>query len=87
VSVAAAVEVRDGAVADARLAFGGVAHVPWRAQRAEERLRGGPASEEAFTAAVEAELAEARPLRDNGFKVPLLRNVAVRALLDLAEAR
>ena len=30
----------DGAVRDCRIAFGGVAHVPWRAERAEEALRG-----------------------------------------------
>ena len=30
-----------------------------------------------------AELADARPLRDNAFKVPLARNILVRTLLDL----
>ena len=39
-SVAAAVEVEDGAVKEARIALGGVAHVPWRAERAEAVLRG-----------------------------------------------
>jgi xanthine dehydrogenase YagS FAD-binding subunit len=33
VSVAAAIEVRDGVVRDVRLALGGVAHKPWRAWR------------------------------------------------------
>ena len=32
---------------DCRIALGGVAHVPWRALRAEEALRGRPATEEA----------------------------------------
>ena len=40
VSVAAALDVADGVVRDARLALGGVAHKPWRAWRAEAALRG-----------------------------------------------
>ncbi len=84
VSVAAALDVADRAVRDVRIALGGVAHKPWRARRAEEALRGGPASEESFRAAAEAELAQARPLPGNAFKVPLARNVIVRMLMDLA---
>ncbi|SFL72544.1 FAD binding domain-containing protein [Geodermatophilus ruber] len=84
VSVAAALRVEDGVVADVRLALGGVAHTPWRARAAEETLLGRPATEEAFAAAAGAELAAATPLRDNGFKVPLARNVVVRTLLDLS---
>jgi xanthine dehydrogenase YagS FAD-binding subunit len=85
VSVAAALDVADGTVREARLALGGVAHAPWRATKAEAVLRGAPASEETFARAAEAELAEARPLRDNAFKIPLARNVVVRTLLQLAE--
>jgi xanthine dehydrogenase YagS FAD-binding subunit len=85
VSVAAALDVADGAVRDCRLALGGVAHVPWRARRAEDTLRGLPATEESFARAADAELAEARPLRDNAFKVPLARNLLVRTMADLAE--
>ena len=86
VSVAAALDVRDGVVHDVRLALGGVAHKPWRATAAEYVLRGRPATEESIAAAVDSELEAATPLRDNGFKVPMARNVAVRTLLDLAEA-
>jgi xanthine dehydrogenase YagS FAD-binding subunit len=84
VSVAAALEVRDGVVRDARIALGGVAHKPWRAHKAEDALRARPAVEESFRAAAEAELAAAVPLRDNAYKVPLAANVMTRALLDLA---
>jgi xanthine dehydrogenase YagS FAD-binding subunit len=86
VSVAAVLRIEDGAVADVRLALGGVAHRPWRASAAESSLRGGPPTEDAFAAAADAELAAATPLRDNGFKVPLARNLVVRTLLDLVEA-
>jgi xanthine dehydrogenase YagS FAD-binding subunit len=85
VSVAAALDPGDdGTVADVRLALGGVAHVPWRALRAEEVLRGGPAEESAFAAALDRELEAAAPLADNAYKVGLARNVAVRVLADLA---
>ena len=88
VSVAAALDVDDagGTVRDARLALGGVAHVPWRALAAEDVLRGAPATRESFEAAAEAELAAAEPLRDNAFKVSLAHNLIVRTLLELAEA-
>jgi xanthine dehydrogenase YagS FAD-binding subunit len=86
VSVAAAIDLADGTVRDVRIALGGVAHKPWRATSAEEALRGAPATEESFRRAAEAELASARPLTGNAFKVPLARNLIVRTLLDLAEA-
>jgi xanthine dehydrogenase YagS FAD-binding subunit len=84
VSVAAALKVDGGAVRDARLALGGVATKPWRAWRAEEALRGRPASAESFRAAADAELADARPLRDNGFKVELTRRTMTAVLEELA---
>ena len=86
VSVAAALRVRDGSVDDVRLALGAVAHAPWRAERAEAVLLGGPATAEAFAAAADTELAAARPLRDNGYKVAVARELIVRALGDLAAA-
>ena len=85
VSVAAAVDVADGTVRDCRIALGAVAHGPWRAWRAEESLRGAPATEASFAAAADAELAQAQPLRDNAFKVPLARNLLVATLVDLCE--
>ncbi|SDJ72088.1 FAD binding domain-containing protein [Nonomuraea jiangxiensis] len=84
VSIAAALDLRDGVVRDCRIALGGVAHVPWRAERAEQALIGGQATGEAFLAAAEAELELARPLPRNAFKVPLARNLIVRTLEELA---
>lgn len=85
VSVAAAMAVRDGRVADVRIAFGGVAHKPWRALRAESSLRGAAASEESFERAAQAELADARALRHNAFKIPLARNTLRLVLSRLAQ--
>ena len=75
----------DGVIQDVRIAFGGLAHVPWRASKAEAVLRGAPATEDSFRQAADAELANAQPLRENAFKVPLARNLLVRTLLDLIQ--
>lgn len=85
-SVAAVLDVADGVVRDARIALGAVAPVPWRAHRAEQVLRGQPATERAFEEAADAELAGAQPLRDNRYKVPLVRNLIVRTLSEVLEA-
>jgi xanthine dehydrogenase YagS FAD-binding subunit len=84
VSVAAALRVEDGVVRDVRLALGGVAHKPWRAWKAEEALRGKPANDAAFAVAADAELAGARPLKDNGFKIELARRTIVAVLGELS---
>jgi len=83
VSVAVALDVADGAVQDVRIAFGGLAHAPWRAFEAEAALLGAEPSEDAFARAADVELARAQPLRDNAFKVPLARNLLVAALAEV----
>jgi xanthine dehydrogenase YagS FAD-binding subunit len=84
VSVAAALELDGDAVADARIALGGVAHAPWRAAGAEAALRGGPADRDSFTRAAALALEGAQPLRDNAYKLPMARNLIVLALEELA---
>ncbi|MEV7127298.1 xanthine dehydrogenase family protein subunit M [Streptomyces sp. NPDC093260] len=84
-SVAAALDVQDGVVREARLALGAVASRPWRARAAERVLAGAPADGETFAAAADAELAAARPLSHNGYKVTLMRNLIVAVLTELAE--
>ncbi|XVQ07194.1 FAD binding domain-containing protein [Spirillospora sp. CA-255316] len=80
VSVAAALEVRHGAVTGARLALGGVAAKPWRASKAEQALLGAPATEESFRHAAEMELAPAEGLPGNAFKIELARRTIVATL-------
>ena len=84
VSVAAMLSVAEGRVASVQLALGGVAHKPWRARKAEAVLAGGPATEEAFRAAAEAELADAMPLRDNAFKIELAKRAITATLMEIA---
>ncbi len=85
VSVAAAVRVDAGVVAEIRLALGGVGTKPWRARRAEAMLAGEPATRQAFAAAAADELAPARPQPLNAFKVELAQRAIVRALLTVTD--
>jgi xanthine dehydrogenase YagS FAD-binding subunit len=82
VSVAAALSVRDGHVADVRLALGGVGTKPWRARRAEAALIGAPAEPAAFLEAARTELAQARVRRHNAFKPELAARAVVRGLTE-----
>ncbi len=83
VSVAAALDVRDGTVAAARVALGGVAAKPWRAVEAERVLTGAPATGETFRAAADAELSAAVGLPGNAFKIELARRTVVATLRSL----
>jgi xanthine dehydrogenase YagS FAD-binding subunit len=80
VSVAAGLDVADGAIQEARLAAGGVGTKPWRLRTAEDALLGRPATAETYQAAAERAVEGARPLPMNGFKVELLRRAVRRAL-------
>ncbi|MGW4526243.1 FAD binding domain-containing protein [Amycolatopsis sp. NPDC004378] len=84
-SAAVALDVRDGVVADARIAAGGVGTVPWHLPAVEDALRGAPATQASFEAAAAVAAEGAAPLPDNAFKVPLLKRTIVRALLELTE--
>lgn len=84
VSVAAALELKDGTIQQIRLALGGVAHKPWRASIAEEYLRGKAPLEDVFRQAAELELQPAKAFQHNGFKVELAKRTVVSALKELA---
>lgn len=80
VSVAAALRLEGGTIAEARIALGGVAHKPWRMTEAEDLLRGKAASPAVFGAAADALLAGAKGQGKNDFKIELARRTIVRAL-------
>jgi xanthine dehydrogenase YagS FAD-binding subunit len=85
--VGAAVALRQGAggaIEHARVVLSGVAPTPWRCAAAEEALLGQAPSEELFARAAEAALAGARPLDQNGYKLPLAKALVRRALAALA---
>ncbi|WP_421873024.1 FAD binding domain-containing protein [Pararhizobium sp.] len=86
VSVAAVLEMEDGHIKDVRIALGGVAHKPWRASKAEAVLLGRPLTEKILQDAASAELSDAKPLRDNGFKIELVNRTLVAVLGDITGA-
>jgi xanthine dehydrogenase YagS FAD-binding subunit len=80
VSAAAALQIENGRIKEARLALGGVAAKPWRAPAAEQVLKGAAPEVASFREAAKAALADARPSGDNAFKIELARRIVVRAL-------
>jgi xanthine dehydrogenase YagS FAD-binding subunit len=79
-SVAGALDVKDGRIAAARVALGGVATKPWRAVEAEKALVGAKPEEAAYAAAAKAALQGAKARKFNAFKIELARRAVVRAL-------
>jgi xanthine dehydrogenase YagS FAD-binding subunit len=86
VSVAAIVATHQGTITAARVAFGGVAHKPWRALEAEAALAGRPATMTTFRAAAEAALAHAVGRGHNDFKIELAKRTLCRTLAQAAQA-
>jgi len=82
VSVAAVVETSGTRIRSVRIAFGGLAHKPWRAPQAEEKLAGASASANTFNAAANAVLDGARGFGGNDFKIPLTRRTLHAVLAE-----
>lgn len=80
VSVAAALDVKNGTIQDIRLAMGGVAHKPWRLTEAEKFLKGKIASEDNFQKAATIAMTNAKGYGHNDFKLKLAPNAIVEAL-------
>jgi xanthine dehydrogenase YagS FAD-binding subunit len=88
VSAAATVELGDGGRIDsARIALGSVALRPWRLAEAERRIPGLALDDPAVTRAIDAALAEARPVAGSAYKVAIARGAARRALMTAAGVR
>jgi xanthine dehydrogenase YagS FAD-binding subunit len=84
VSVAVGLELESGAIKEARIALGGVAHKPWRVLPAERGLQGQAAERKAFGAVADVILDGAAGFAHNGFKIELARRAIVRALEQAA---
>jgi xanthine dehydrogenase YagS FAD-binding subunit len=84
VSTAAALELENGTIKEARLALGGVAHKPWRDASAEAALRGQTANQASFTRAADLLLRDAKGYEHNAFKIDLARRGIVRTLTQAA---
>ncbi|MFT3675636.1 MAG: xanthine dehydrogenase family protein subunit M [Chitinophagaceae bacterium] len=80
VSVAAALDIRDGKIVTARLAMGGVAHKPWRLFEAEKALIGKAPAVPAFEQAAQIAMKDAKGYGSNNFKLKLAPAAIVEAL-------
>ncbi|HEY2064489.1 MAG TPA: xanthine dehydrogenase family protein subunit M [Gemmatimonadaceae bacterium] len=80
VSVAAIVATDRGTITTARVAFGGVAHKPWRSAEAEAALTGHPATMATYRAAADAAMAQAVGHGHNDFKIELAKRTLCRTL-------
>ncbi|MGB3488595.1 MAG: xanthine dehydrogenase family protein subunit M [Xanthobacteraceae bacterium] len=85
VSVAAALEIENGTIRQARLALGGVAHKPWRSPEAEATLIGQSIARDTFARAAQEILRDAKGYGHNDFKIDLARRTIVRALNQAAQ--
>lgn len=85
VSVAAVVEMADGAFASVALAFGGLAHKPWRDEAVEKCLVGERPSQALFDRAADILLKDARGWGHNDFKIPLVRRTLAAVLHELSD--
>ena len=80
VSVAAAFELKNGIIANARLAMGGVAHKPWRLIEAENFLKGKTANSSNFEDAARIAMHGAKGYGENDFKLKMAPNSIIEAL-------
>lgn len=82
--VAVRLSLEAGTMKDVRVVLGHVAPIPWRSREAEAALEGKPPGEALFAEAARAALWEARPLRDNAYKVPLAQGLLREVLHRVA---
>jgi xanthine dehydrogenase YagS FAD-binding subunit len=86
VSVAVVLATTDGTITESRVAFGGVASMPWRSTEAEAALSGQPANWQTYQAAADRAIEGAQAQEENGFKIELARNTLRRTLAEVAAA-
>ena len=84
VNIAMAAKVEGGRVAEVRMACGAVQCTPRRLKNVEDLMKGEKPGSELETLAGRVAAQGARPLTYNRFKVPLMGNLAKRAVRSLA---
>jgi xanthine dehydrogenase YagS FAD-binding subunit len=86
VSIAAIVDGKQGRIENVRMAFGGLAHKPWRVEAAEAQLQHLQPKDEDFQRAAGVLLAGASGQGANDFKIPLTRRLMAWTLAEGARA-
>jgi len=86
VNVASAMKASGGTIQQLRLAVGAVAATPLRLTAVETAVAGRPRNEETADMAGRLAVEGAQPLRYNGYKIPLMRNLVKRAIRGTSSA-
>ncbi|WP_323798766.1 xanthine dehydrogenase family protein subunit M [Parasphingorhabdus sp.] len=84
-SVAAIVKMDGETISSAAMAFGGLAHKPWRDPDVEALLVGEKPSTDLFGRVADQLLAEAKGYGSNDFKIPLTRRVLISVLKEATD--
>lgn len=83
VSVAAVLERRGNSIRSGKIAFGGVAPIPWEEEAVNDQLSGISINESSFRTVADSALSDATPLAQNAYKLPMARNAIVRIMQNL----
>jgi xanthine dehydrogenase YagS FAD-binding subunit len=86
VNVASAKVVSGGTIERIRIVVNGVAAHPWHLKQVEDAVAGKPLNEETAEMAGNMAIQGAVPLRFNGYKLPLMRNLVKRSIRGTMEA-
>lgn len=84
--VALTLKFQGNVVERARVVLSGAAPIPWRSREVEEVITGKRLDGETVAKAAEATVKNAHPLKNNGYKVPLLRGVIEEELFKIGRA-
>ena len=82
--VAAVIQKNGDAVESASIVLGAASPVPRRAREAEAMLKGKAVTRDTALAAAKAALADASPITQNGYKLPVFEAIITRTLLAAA---
>jgi xanthine dehydrogenase YagS FAD-binding subunit len=86
VNVASAIKVSGGTIQSLRIAVGAVAATPLRLTAVETAVTGKPRTRDTATMAGRLAVEGAQPLNHNAYKIPLMRNLVMRAIRGAAVA-
>jgi len=79
--VAAVLQLESGNVRAARIVLGGVGPYPWRAAAAEKLVAGKKLDNAVAAAAAESAVSGAAPLRDNAYKLEMVKGAVEESLV------
>ena len=82
VSVSSAIRLENHVIRDVKIVVGGVAPMPYEAVKAKEILMGESLTEGLAEKAADAAVSDAMPLSKNGFKVPVVKALIKRSILE-----